>query len=315
MKKWTMMLLTVGALALACSKSSTGPTDNNGAGDNTGTTLSEEQAVANMVSGTFSDPGRFMTPSGMMGPMMSTGPMSTQQGGCAGTLNPPNPVDNDADGVYQTATWTVDCDTVISLPGAATYHIIKQGYVAMVDSNDTDPWVGHVEVGNTQRTDNFFHYYFEYPNMPNGLTIDHKGVLSTNRNGNAYTVYLDYTWRFQVGDTVYGPIHYLWDGSFTPQDPNWDPGTGYLTDGTLSVNGSMEYTLPQGTLMTLNIQTLTPVQYASTCNGGGPVSGAFRISWNNGQDVLEMQITGCDQYTATYNGQTIPVQPVHMGGA
>jgi hypothetical protein len=313
MKRWTTALLTLGMLALACSKSSTGPEENTGG--STGSTLSEEQAVANMVSGTLSDPGSFMLPGGMIGSMMgSTGMMGVQQGGCAGTLTPPNPVDNDADGVYQSATWSVDCDTVIALPNAGTYHIIKQGYVTMVDSNDADPWVGRVEVGNSLRTDNFFYYYFDYPNMPNGFHLYHKGVLSTNRNGNAYTVYLDYTWKAQVGDTVYGPIHYLWDGSFSPQNPSWNPATGRMDDGTLSMTGSMEYTLPTGATITLNLQTLTPVTYASTCNGGGPVSGSFRITWNNGQDVLDLQITGCNQFTATYNGRSMTVTPVQMGG-
>ncbi len=311
MKRWTMAMLTLGMLALACSKSSTGPEENTGG--ETGTTLSEEQAVADMVSGTLSDPGPFMLPGGMMGAMMGTGVMSVQQGGCDGTLTPPNPVDNDADGVYQSATWSVNCDTVMSLPNG-TFHIIKQGFVSMVDSNDADPWVGRVEVGNTLRSDNFFYYYFEYPNMPSGFHLYHKGVLSTNRNGNTYTVHLDYTWKVQAYDTLYGPMHYLWDGSFTPQDPNWDPSTGTMTDGTLSVSGSMEYTLPQGTTISLSIQTLTPVTYASTCNGGGPVSGSVEVSWNNGQNVLDLQITGCNQFTATYNGQPINVTPVQMGG-
>jgi len=315
MKRGIAMVMSVVLVLAACSSGNdagsggSGGGGGGGWGGGGGTNTLDARAAASLLN-FFANGVPFVTPgrttSGFFG---SQGKKPT--GDCVVVTG--DTTDMDGDGVYVNATLTANCDTTVSDEGY-TYTVRLIGKITTVDSDDRDPWVGRVTLEGLSANQPFV-FYQSYSYGGESYTEDMRmaGSLEASRRQNAFVESVDFSYSFSVSTPESSSAFTFSErGSiaFTPSG-SWDPD-GEVLDGTLSADYTMSWSTPElsGTVASLRVTTPRDLTLRASCNGGEPVAGTLRVT--DGNNVLEITWTGCDQYEATFNGQ--PIQPSDTTG-
>ncbi len=293
MKRYGLVALVSLALVFAACG---GGNDGGGGGGGTTTTLDANSAAA--LAGIFTKESMIPQGPGSMAEENARPPMKAPQAGCDPVWTG-DTTDADGDGVYVDASVTMSCDTTIQ----GVMHLVMQGSIHLTDANDNDPWVGRVTFSG-------YHMAMEYSyqGYTSSTTHDIDGYIEARHQNNSYTEQADISMNFQTqspDSSRQVNVSYQGSMTFTPADPTWVPGT--TADGTLEMDFTMSFATEAtgGTTITgLTVLTPQPLEIRASCNGGAPVSGTLRVT-DGASNVLEITWTGCGQYEATFNGNTV----------
>ncbi len=293
--KRSMLILLAGALTwglAACQKNTTTePSSSEGQG------LTQQNAQFLLELATQGDlvgipkaPGEFLG-----------GNSGKKAGLCSFTWSG-NAQDQDGDDVPVDAYIEVDCDTT-GVNGADTVHEVVRGRLRGVDADDSDPWVGRAELSGLGGTGNFYHFV-EVRNAAGTFSSEEEvgGFVEATHQGNTFGENVNLNRVVHVstpqGDTAVN-LTYTGSVAFTPVDTTWNPGSGTDVDGTLDLSASW---VVEG-VGSLAVETPVPLEVRVNCHGGDPVAGTLRIT--DGTNTLEVTWFGCDQWTATFNGDSL----------
>ncbi len=242
-------------------------------------------------------PLRPLPPGMMLGFAVGQGKQPLQ--GCTVVWNG-DTTDSDGDGIPVNAYVEANCDTTMT-DSMMTMRQVMRGRVQGTDSDDADPWVGRVDFSGLGGSGEFLMLMEYSGQFSSTMELRMAGYVEATHQGNTFGQNVDMSlyMRNEEGpqpDTF--SLDYRGSLTFTPTDPSWNPGMSDDYDGEFSMDVS--WTLED--VGTVTATTPTPLQLATSC-GGNPVSGTLRIS--DGTNVLEITWTGCDQYTATWNGESL----------
>jgi hypothetical protein len=205
--------------------------------------------------------------------------------------------DMDGDKIPNNFSYTYDCTVTVG----AGFTFKAKGLVKSNDSNDNDGNSGYTTEGNLR-------YDFIFTNTQTQETSGFAFVVQWNSSATiatsgGYTISTDQRLTFQP-DTDKSQFGYQLTATYLPDA---DGNNLKFDAGKLNIVGSANFSNSQGKNAALNL-TITNLHFGGTCPRAVD-SGIIRLedssNLNGGKNnLLELTATGCDTWSATYNGST-----------
>jgi hypothetical protein len=206
-------------------------------------------------------------------------------------------VDADGDKIPNNFSYTYDCTVTVG----AGFTFKAKGLVKSNDSNDNDGNSGYTTEGNLR-------YDFIFTNTQTQETSGFAFVVQWNATATiatsgGYTVSTDQKLIFQP-DTDKSQFGYQLTATYLPDS---DGNNLKFDAGKLNIVGSANFSNAQGKFSVLNL-SVNNLHFGGTCPRAVD-SGIIRLEdtsnlVDNKNNLLELTATGCDIWSATYNGST-----------
>jgi hypothetical protein len=205
--------------------------------------------------------------------------------------------DVDGDKIPSSFSYTYDCTVTVG----AGFTFKAKGLVKSSDSNDNDGNSGYTTEGNLR-------YDFIFTNTQTQETSGFAFVVQWNATATiatsgGYTISTDQRLTFQP-DTDKSQFGYQLTATYLPDS---DGNNLKFDAGKLNIVGSANFSNAQGKFSVLNLN-VTNLHFGGLCPRAVD-SGIIRLedssNLNGGKNnLLELTATGCDVWSATYNGST-----------
>jgi hypothetical protein len=203
--------------------------------------------------------------------------------------------DVDGDKIPNNFSYTYDCTVTVG----AGFTFKAKGLVKSNDSNDNDGNSGYTTEGNLR-------YDFIFTNTQTGETSGFAFAVQWNAtatvaNTGGYSISTDQRLTFQP-DTDKSQFGYQLTATYLPDS---DGNNLKFDAGKLNIVGSANFSNAQGKFSVFNLN-VSNLHFGGTCPRAVD-SGVIRLedssNLNGGKNnVLELTATGCDAWSATYNG-------------
>jgi hypothetical protein len=206
-------------------------------------------------------------------------------------------VDADGDKIPNSFSYNYDCTVTVG----AGFTFKARGLVKSNDSNDNDGNSGYTTEGNLR-------YDFIFTNTQTQETSGFAFVVQWNATATiatsgGYTISTDQRLTFQP-DTDKSQFGYQLTANYLPDN---DGNNLKFDAGKLNIVGSANFSNAQGKFSILNL-SVTNLHFGGTCPravDGGIIRLEDNSNLNGGKNnLLELTATGCDVWSATYNGST-----------
>jgi hypothetical protein len=205
--------------------------------------------------------------------------------------------DVDGDKIPSSFSYTYDCTVTVG----AGFTFKAKGLVKSNDSNDNDGNSGYTTEGNLR-------YDFVFTNTQTQETTGFAFVVQWNATATiatsgGYSISTDQRLTFQP-DTDKSQFGYQLTATYLPDS---DGNNLKFDAGKLNIVGSANFSNAQGKFSVLNLN-VSNLHFGGLCPRAVD-SGIVRLedtsNLNGGKNnVLELTATGCDAWSATYNGST-----------
>jgi hypothetical protein len=216
--------------------------------------------------------------------------------GTCGPITPPTDADNDK--VPANFSYLYDC----TVPIGAGFKFIAKGTVSSQDSDDQNPNSGYSTNGNIR-------YDFIFTNTETNQSSSFSFVVQWTASavlatGGGYIINTDQRITFQP-DTDKSQFAYQLNVNYTPDN---DGNALKFDAGTINLTGSANFRDASGRFSIFNISA-NNLHFGNNCpraidQGSIRVEDLANIATNK-SNVLVLTATGCDLWSASYNGSVV----------